>query len=151
MHKKVVISDLDGTIALIDHRKHLIEGSNRNWSAFYKECVHDKANKPVVDTLAAYRRAGYTIIILTGRSDEVEFETRRWLSDNNVDYDCLFMRHDGDYTPDYVFKPKMLEQIMEKLHLSKDDILCVLEDRQSVVDMWRENGYVCFQVAGGNF
>jgi len=27
----------------------------------------------------------------------------------------------------------------------------VFDDRQQVVDMWRQNGLTCFQVADGNF
>jgi hypothetical protein len=33
----------------------------------------------------------------------------------------------------------------------KDRILCVFDDRQKVVDMWRDNGIDCFQVAPGDF
>ena len=34
---------------------------------------------------------------------------------------------------------------------NKNDVLCVYDDRQKVVDMWREEGLVCCQVAPGNF
>ena len=30
-------------------------------------------------------------------------------------------------------------------------ILCVFDDRTKVVNMWRENGLSCFQVAPGDF
>ena len=33
----------------------------------------------------------------------------------------------------------------------KNGILCVFDDRQKVVDMWRRNGVTCFQVDDGNF
>ena len=36
-------------------------------------------------------------------------------------------------------------------HIDKDDIFAVFDDRQKVVDMWRANGFTCFQVADGNF
>ena len=38
-----------------------------------------------------------------------------------------------------------------KLFSNKDDIFAVFDDRQKVVDMWRNNGLNVFQVADGNF
>jgi hypothetical protein len=32
-----------------------------------------------------------------------------------------------------------------------DDVVCVFDDRQKVVDMWRDMGLTCMQVAPGNF
>jgi hypothetical protein len=31
------------------------------------------------------------------------------------------------------------------------EVLCVFDDRDKVVKMWRENGINCFQVAPGDF
>lgn len=36
--KDVVIFDLDGTPALIEHRRHLVEGKHQDWTAFYAAC-----------------------------------------------------------------------------------------------------------------
>ena len=33
----------------------------------------------------------------------------------------------------------------------KDDVVAVFDDRDKVVNMWRENGLTCMQVAYGNF
>ena len=33
----------------------------------------------------------------------------------------------------------------------KEDIVCVFDDRDKVVKMWRDNGLTCFQVAEGAF
>ena len=35
--------------------------------------------------------------------------------------------------------------------LNNDDIFAVFDDRQQVVDMWRDNGLTVFQVADGDF
>ena len=56
----------------------------------------------------------------------------------------LFMRNEGDHRPDTVVKLEMLQAL--ESHFSKDEVLCVLDDRQSVVDMWRENGLRVMQV-----
>jgi hypothetical protein len=54
----------------------------------------------------------------------------------------LFMRSENDRRPDTVVKL----EIMQGLGLTPDDVLCILDDRQSVVDMWRENGFRVMQV-----
>ena len=37
------------------------------------------------------------------------------------------------------------------VHVNKEDIVTIYDDRQQVVDMWREEGLTAFQVAEGNF
>jgi hypothetical protein len=72
-----------------------------------------------------------------------------WLFDNaclSEDEYTLLMRKDGDFRADHIVKQEILDK-----HIDKERVLFVLDDRQQVVDMWRRNGLVCFQVAEGNF
>jgi hypothetical protein len=48
-------------------------------------------------------------------------------------------------------KKKMLEDYIIFNNITKDDILCIFEDRDRVVKMWRDNGYTCIQVNSGDF
>jgi len=68
---KKVIFDLDGTIALIDHRRHFVEGKNKDWDMFFKACVNDEPNKPVIEILNILSLKGYIIIIVSGRSADM--------------------------------------------------------------------------------
>ena len=72
-------------------------------------------------------------------------ETRTWLKDYDVPYDELHMRPEGNYEPDEKWKARFLRRF------DPATILCVFDDRQKVVDMWRSHGLVCFQVAPGDF
>jgi len=45
----------------------------------------------------------------------------------------------------------MLKQNWLYTTLRNDDIFAVFDDRQQVVDMWRDNGLTVFQVADGDF
>ena len=54
----------------------------------------------------------------------------------------LFMRSENDRRPDTTVKYEM----MYDMKLMPNDVLCILDDRQSVVDMWRENGFRVMQV-----
>jgi hypothetical protein len=118
--------------------------SDERWRRFFAECVNDLPNWPVIYALNALQRVGYEIHIFSGRSDEVLNETLDWLR-HKVSYSSLRMRPAGDFTPDEELK----RQWIEEYDLSQ--ILCVFDDRKKVVDMWRELGLSCFQVAPGEF
>jgi len=57
--------------------------------------------------------------------------------------------HPWHFMPDDKLKKKWLDDIFPGD--KKDSILCVFDDRDKVVKMWRDNGLSCFQVADGNF
>jgi len=42
----------------------------------------------------------------------------------------------------------MLTKLLREMDCGKDDILCVIDDRKQVVDMWRAEGLLCLDVAG---
>jgi len=46
-----------------------------------------------------------------------------------------------------VLKKGWLDEMIEEGH----EIMCVYDDRDKVVKMWRDNGISCFQVAPGPF
>lgn len=141
----IVVFDLDGTLALIEHRKHLIdkERGEPDWGAFYRACVNDLPNAPVI-ALWTLCDAHYESWVVSGRSDEVRRETVEWLRNHRVYPDRLLMRSEGDFTPDDELKRRWIEPI-------KDRVLFAVDDRDKVVRMWRSMGVPCFQVADGAF
>jgi hypothetical protein len=148
----IVIADLDGAIALIDHRRHWLDAerhpemtSDERWRTFFAQCHGDLPNWPVIWTLQDLQMAGYYIHIFSGRSDEVREETIDWIKAFNVPYHHLRMRTAGDYTPDEELKRQWIEEYDLAM------IMCVFDDRKKVVDMWRSLGLACFQVAPGDF
>lgn len=146
---EIIVFDLDGTIANIDHRRHLVEGENKNWDAFYLACEHDTLNEHVYDVLSALYEAKHTIYILSGRSEIVSNMTICWLKNNNIwnKVDAVWMRDIDDYTPDEQLKERWLQELNEM----GINVKMVFDDRKKVVDMWRRNGVQCFQVAEGDF
>ena len=74
--------------------------------------------------------------------------TKDWLSNNNIDYDAFYMRKDDDNRKDALVKKEMYVK-----YLSKNfNIEFILDDRDQVVDMWRnELNLKCFQVNYGDF
>ena len=57
------------------------------------------------------------------------------------------MRPKGDNRPDTEVK----REIYEREIRDKYNVLLVIDDRNSVVQQWREMGLPCFQVAEGDF
>lgn len=151
MRQPLYIFDLDGTLADTRHRQHFIGGpGKKDWRGFFRASVFDPSIREGIETLQALRRAGVEIWIWTGRSDEVEAETRSWLLRHGVVLAPaqLRMRPAGDTTPDHRLKARWLREL-EPHHL--DRLVAVFEDRSRVVAMWRRAGVPCFQVAPGDF
>jgi len=147
---KQIICDLDGTIALCEHRVHLVRQGTPDWDAFFRACDQDEPNWPVIHTLIALaehhdRRRDAEITIFSGRSDMVKKETQVWLAEYLVPHHHLRMRPEGDFRPDDLVKKEWL------LEIGVENVLFTIDDRQSVVDMWRAMGLTCFQVAPGDF
>ena len=59
----------------------------------------------------------------------------------------LFMRKKDDYRQDAIVKKELYEEhIKDKYYVE-----AVFDDRDQVVNMWREEGLLCCQVYYGNF
>lgn len=150
-HKPVYLCDIDGTVADCTHRLHHISDGKHNWKAFFRDCVHDIPILEVIKTINMLEEAGAMIIMMSGRSDEVREQTEQWLNNNSIPYWSLYMRKAGDYRDDSIVKSELFEQVLKDRCLLISDIVGVFEDRQQVVDMYREKGLRVFQVAKGDF
>ena len=108
----------------------------------------DVPNKPVVKMAQMLAEDGFTIIIFSGRSDKTIHTTRSWLTHNRVPFHKLVMRPHKtmNFIPDEILKKDMLDK-----YADIDDVFLVVDDRQKVVDMWRDLGLNVFQVADGDF
>ena len=148
---KIVIFDLDGTLALIDKRRAISTKDNgkMDWNIFQDPDMIDLdvPNQKVVDMLNMIDNTDkYQIYILSGRSDATADATLKWLTKNNVNFDSLTMRPQKHlFMPDNDLKQMWLDDI------GVDNVVMVFDDRNQVVDMWRKNGLTCFQVADGDF
>lgn len=158
--KPLYIFDLDGTLALIQHRRHFVERERgrQDWKGFFAACVNDEPNAPVLRIMESLRRFA-DVWIFSGRSDEVRTQTVEWLvkhtSFSRSDFDSAFgdqdvltMRSEGDYTADDVLKRQWLDLMLAE---DRHRLVAVFDDRARVVAMWRAAGVPCLQVAEGEF
>lgn len=142
-----IIVDLDGTLCDIEHRVHHVQQSSKNWSAFHNGLVDDKINPWCEKLIRAMADHEYQIILLTGRGEEFRDQTLDWLKRHHIAFEHLFMRPKADRRSDYVIKREIYETRIRDYY----DVLFVVEDRASVVKMWREIGLVALQCDWGNF
>ena len=160
--KTTIICDIDGTIANLQHRLHFIknpDGTKRkkpDWDSFHKACVDDEPYEDVIEILHSLVRGHGNgcnvcgavereVYFFSGRNESVRKETIEWLEKNvsiPVEDGSLYMRSEGDRRPDTTVKYEM----MYELKIMPEDVLCILDDRQSVVNMWRENGFRVMQI-----
>lgn len=144
---RAIICDLDGTLCDTYHRQHYMRSKRKNWKAFYDALGDDVAHEFCRDILQMYRQRGFKILLVSGRPDEYKPQTQKWLQDHEVQYDALWMRHSGDSRKDFIVKQELYQQFIEGQY----DVFFVLDDRDQVVKMWRQQGLTCLQVAEGNF
>jgi len=148
--KKAIIVDLDGTLCNIDHRKKYIDGSlgKKDWDKFYEGCGEDKVNEWCEHIIVTTNSYGVPPIFITGRPEKYRGITNSWINDTlgflNTD---LHMRPNDDFRKDSILKKELYEKHIK----GKYDVLFAIDDRQQVVDMWREEGLVCLQCDKGDF
>ncbi|WP_427007175.1 AAA family ATPase [Pseudarthrobacter sp. H2] len=133
-----VICDIDGTLA------HMVNRGPYDTSKY----LDDEKDDLVHWAFARLSVEGGKRIICSGRSDEFRADTEQWLADNGITYDLLLMRPAGDVRKDSIVKRELYEQHIKGQY----NVRLVLDDRNQVVDMWRDElGLKCFQVAPGDF
>lgn len=144
---KIAVFDLDGTLADISHRTHYILGPEKDWGAFFGLVSKDKPIEASCTILRTLAMSGFTIWIMSGRSDATRDQTVAWLRKHGVVFDELLMRSEGDRTPDHELKRSWVNSPL----VPREHIKMVFEDRSRVVQMWREEGFQTYQVSDGKF
>lgn len=136
---KCYICDIDGTIADGRHRQHLLP----HWGKFFGE-MHNDGELPVVEVIRWLQtNPDRPVIFVSGRPEEYRGQTMTWLHEKGIAPGLradLKMRPTGDYRKDSIVKKEILDKIREDW-----DIILAFDDRQDVVNMWRENGVFCLQ------
>lgn len=131
-----ILVDVDGTLA------HMQGRHPYDWKRV-KEDVVDDTVRELVEMYSNY----YHIIVLTGRDGVCYKDSQEWLELNRIPFDKFYSRAEGDNRPDHIIKRELYDE-----HIAgKYYVRAFIDDRQQVVDMWRDMGFKVFQVADGNF
>lgn len=150
---EAVIVDIDGTLAHMNGKR-----SPYDYSKVAGDDV-DEQIRWLVGHIWGIRYDDYgldewpSVLIVSGRDDSCRVETHGWLDDHGIGFDELHMRttgavdNHGNKLPDTVIK----SDIFDKHIRNKYNVRFVLDDRQTVVDMWRKLGLKVLQCDYGDF
>ena len=132
--KKIILCDIDGTVANNNHRQHFLEGK-KDWDGFFSELINDEPIIKIIEKINAYHDAGNNIIFLTGRPEKYRYSTTLWLKEN-FDFEFkLLMRKNNDYRN----KLEVKEEIFNENFLS-NDIEYIFDNDIDLIEMWNEKG-----------
>lgn len=147
-----ILVDIDGTVAKMTGR------SPFDYSRVLEDDVHENIAWLIRTIYYSHvprcdGEAPVDIIFMSGRDDTCRVDTERWLDMHDIPYDRLIMRPadfkdaNGNKAPDYQVKYHLFNEHIR----GKYNVRVVFDDRQQVVDMWRQLGLNCAQVAEGEF
>ena len=145
MKTQTIIFDVDGTIVDVEHRRHFVTTTPRDWKSFNDHTKFDTRVDWVCDIAKAFHTAGHRVVFFTARKDAQRDITTKQIQDFiGIDKPTIHMRADSDFRCDSITKADMADAFDGTIDL-------VFDDRQKVVDMWRAKGIQVIQVADGDF
>lgn len=141
-----IIVDVDGTLA--------IRGNRSPYG--YWRAKEDKLNTSVANLVHSLQKSNPNVstIIMTGRENlcneenyTIKHLTIKWLVENGIHFEEIYIRKENDHRPDYEVKSEMYEEFVKDVF----NVLYIIDDRKQVIDMWREKGLMVLDVAGHDF
>ena len=151
----ILVVDIDGTLADNSHREGFVQGSQKDWEAFYQpELV--AWDKPIVEAQLGLPRL-YTactgLYIHTGRPERLRQVTENWLfkhfnmhfamtsnlkyaHSTSPNYASLVMRDDRDHRPAVVYKEELHLYLKEWGRESR----CIIDDDRRNEELYKKYG-----------
>ena len=131
-----IVVDIDGTVADLNHRRHLA----KRGALFFENVDFESPILSVITIVQAIRDTGVKVVFLSGRDSFCRNDTERWLSKHVGHYDGLLMRRSGDRRPDNMVKQELIRFVTGDY-----TPILMIDDRNSIVDLWISLGYPVWQ------
>lgn len=138
LNTPAILVDIDGTIAHI---------GDRSYHDYNEKVLTDTPDHTIISIVNTYYDKGYKVIIMSGRKDSCKEHTETWLHEHNVSYDYIYMRNSDDNRKDWIVKDELVREFVSPFF----HIVFCLDDRNQVVNHYRDMGYKVLQVAPGDF
>lgn len=132
MLRPSVIVDLDGTLVDVKHIEHLVQGRKKYFEKFQEESTHAPPRADVVQLVEALFRAGFLLVLVSGRSENWRAPTIDWLRKAGIHYERLMMRSMGDNQSDASLKRCFMAELDETY-----DVCLAIDDNPQVIEVWR--------------
>jgi hypothetical protein len=133
--RPLAVVDIDGVVADVRHRLHLVEGRPKQWAAFFAAAAEDP---PLAAGLALVHEltAEHDLLWLTGRPERTRAATEIWLAEQGLPARPLLMRGDRDFRPARVTKREELRRLRRTRRVA-----VVVDDDPEVVELLRADGF----------
>jgi len=133
--RPLAVIDIDGVVADVRHRLHLIQDRPKRWDAFFAAAAEDPPLPAGVD-LVRELAADHDVVWLTGRPERTRAVTAAWLADHGLPAEPLLMRKDRDFRPARLAKREELHRLRRR-----GEIAVVVDDDPAVVDLLAAEGF----------
>ncbi len=117
-----IICDIDGCLAQMKGR------SPYEWD----KVDTDEIQAHILRIVNLYAAQGITVFVLSGRDGCCYDKTYKWLKDNKVSFDYLFLRQAGDQRKDSIIKEEIYRNHIE----GRYNVQLVIDDRPTVCRLW---------------
>lgn len=141
--RPLAVVDLDGVVADVAHRLHHIEGSRKDWSAFFAAAVDDPPHEEGL-AVVGQLEAEHEVVYLTGRPESCRSDTEVWLEAHGIGGHRLVMRPEGVRRPAAALKRALLEDLA-----TGRQVAVVVDDDPLVIAAMQEAGVPTFHAAWG--
>jgi hypothetical protein len=134
-----IICDLDGTLVIHTGRAPL------EFERIHEDTIDYRLR--FLLTMVREHPKGPKIIFITGRPENVREQTEEWLNNFFGGEYILIMRPERQFGLGNAVKKELYEKYIK----GKYNVLCVFEDSDSCVEMWRNEGFLTLQVQNTDY
>jgi hypothetical protein len=133
--RPVAVVDIDGVVADVRHRLHLLECDPKDWDGFFAGATTDPPLAEGVALVLALRH-DHDVVWLTGRPEATRTDTERWLAKHGLPTSPLIMRADDDRRPARHGKRDVVRDLSTRRRIA-----IIIDDDPSVVRHLAEDGF----------
>ncbi len=133
--RPLAVFDIDGVLADVGHRVHLLEQAQSDWGGFFAAAVHDGTHPEGVALLLEAAR-DCEVVYVTGRPEWCRTDTVAWMTKHGLPTGELAMRRNGDHRPARRAKPQLLRQVA-----AGRTVAVVVDDDPEVCDAYERAGW----------
>ena len=133
--RPVAVFDIDGVLADVRHRLHLVEGRPKDWDGFFAAAPDDPPLAEGVQ-LARASAEDCDVVYLTGRPERCRADTLAWLDRHGLPPGPLSMRRGRDFRPARIAKLELLQRLARTR-----TVAVVVDDDAQVCDAYEAAGF----------
>ena len=144
---QIIVVDLDGTLCDTNHRVDYAQAGE--WDAYHSRIAADRAHLDVsrlISHMVSDNAPDWEVWLISGREERFLWETQRWLAARDIVADRILLRPAHDRSPDHELKLRLLVEALGSMEAVIDHVAFVLEDKDRVVEAYRNAGLPCWQV-----